>query len=347
MAKIFVGMSGGVDSSAAAAILREQGHDVTGLTLKLWDDASRCCDYEDVLDAKRACWKLGMKHYVINMKKDFKKKIVDYFISEYLKGRTPNPCVLCNEEIKFPVLLKKMKEHGFDYVATGHYAAIGKRGPGYVLKKGRDGAKSQEYFLCRLKKADLKHIKFPLARLTKADARKIAARYGLKSGKPESQEVCFLKEGESPYEFIERHVDIKKTGRGELYSAGGKKIKDLEYAYFKYTIGQRRGLGVGGGPPLYVTAIDAGRRRVIAGPKENIYRKTFEAEALNIMAGSLPEKFRAEVSVRYAQKPAKATVRIKKGKAFCGFDEPQSAITSGQLAVFYRGTIVLGSGFII
>jgi tRNA-specific 2-thiouridylase len=147
--------------------------------------------------------------------------------------------------------------------------------------------------------------------------------------------------------FMERHVDIKKTGRGELYSDGGKKIKDLEYAYFKYTIGQRRGLGVGGGPPLYVTAIDAERRRVIAGPKEKVYRKIFAAAGLNILAGSLPEKFRAEVSVRYAQKPAKALVRIEKGKAFCEFDEPQSAVTPGQLAVFYRGTIVLGSGFII
>jgi tRNA-uridine 2-sulfurtransferase len=346
MAKIFVGMSGGVDSSAAAAILKEQGHETVGLTLKLWDDASRCCDYEDIMDAKRACWKLGIPHYVLNLKKDFKKKIVDYFISEYLKGRTPNPCVLCNEEIKFAALLKKMREHGFDFVATGHYAAIGKGRSGYTLKKGRDGAKSQEYFLCRLKKEDLKHIKFPLAGLTKAEARKTAAGYGLKSDKPDSQEVCFLKEGESPYEFIERHVDINKTGRGELFSVDGKKIKDLDSAYFKYTVGQRRGLGVGGGPPLYVAAIDAGRKRVIAGPKECIYKKEFEAGDLNMLAGPCKGSFRAGVKVRYSQGTAKARVSIRKGKAHVEFDEPQSAITPGQLAVFYRGATVLGSGFI-
>jgi tRNA-specific 2-thiouridylase len=260
MARIFVGMSGGVDSSAAAALLTEQGHEVVGLTLKLWDEASRCCDYEDVLDAKRACWKLGIKHYVLNMKKDFKKKIVDYFIGEYLKGRTPNPCVLCNEEIKFAALIDKMKEHGFDHVATGHYALIEKGKSGYALKKGADRKKTQEYFLARLKKEDLKYIKFPLARLTKDGSRKIAGKYGLKADKAESQEVCFLKKGESPYEFIEKRVDMEKTGRGSLYGVNGGKIKDLEYAYFKYTVGQRRGLGVGGGEPLYVTAIDAGNK---------------------------------------------------------------------------------------
>jgi tRNA-specific 2-thiouridylase len=346
MARIFVGMSGGVDSSAAAAILKDQGHEVVGLTLKLWDDASRCCDYEDVLDAKRACWKLGIPHYVLNMKRDFKKKIVDYFVSEYLSGRTPNPCVLCNEEIKFAALLEKMKEHGFDFVATGHYAVIGRGKGGYFLKKAKDPKKTQEYFLSRLKKKDLKYIKFPLGRITKAGAREIAAGHGMRSDKPESQEVCFLKKGETPYEFIEKRVDIKATGRGALYGAGGKKIKDLEYAYFKYTVGQRKGLGVGGGEPLYVSAVDAPGRRVIAGPKESAMRKSFDADGLNMLRGPGRSKFRADVRIRYLQKPAGAVVEIKKGAAHVEFDEPQFAVTPGQVAVFYKKDTVIGSGFI-
>jgi tRNA-uridine 2-sulfurtransferase len=347
MARIFVGMSGGVDSSAAAAILSEQGHRVVGLTLKLWDEASRCCDYEDVLDAKRACWKLGIKHYVLNMKKDFKKKIVDYFTAEYLKGRTPNPCVLCNEEIKFKALINKMKEHGFDYVATGHYAVIEKKKGGYTLEKGRDQGKTQEYFLARLKKEDLKYIKFPLGRLTKVETRKIAGKYGLNADKAESQEVCFLKKGESPYEFIEKRVDMEKTGRGSLYSVSGRKIKDLEYAYFKYTVGQRKGLGVGGGDPLYVAAIDAVNKRVIAGGRADVYKKGFEAAGLNMFSAPKDRRFRADVKIRYLHKPAKAQVEIKGGSAYVEFDEPQFAVTPGQLAVFYRGAAVLGSGFIV
>lgn len=346
MSKIFIGMSGGVDSTAAAALLIEQGHEVTGLTLKLWDDASRCCDYEDIMDAKRACWKLGIKHYVLNLKKQFKKKIVDYFISGYLNGRTPNPCVLCNEEIKFSALIKKMKEHNYDYVATGHYAVIEKKKGVYSLKKAADKKKTQEYFISRIKKEDLKYIKFPLAKLSKSKAREIVKKYGLKYDKAESQEVCFLKEGESPFEFIERHVDINKTGRGELYSTNGQKIKDLDFAYFKYTIGQRKGLGVGGGDALYVASIDAEKKRVIAGAKEHVYKKTFEAADLNLVAEVKKTKFRAEVKIRYLSKPAKAEIEIIGNRALVVFYEPQFAVTPGQLAVFYNGSTVIGSGFI-
>lgn len=346
MSRIFIGMSGGVDSTAAAILLKEQGHEVTGITLKLWDGASRCCDYEDILDAKRACWKLGIKHYVLNMKKDFKKKIVDYFISEYLGGRTPNPCVVCNEEIKFAALIKKMKEHGYDYVATGHYAVIGNESGAFSLKKAADRKKTQEYFLSRLKKEDLKHIKFPLGKLTKEKARSIVKKCGLKYDKGESQEVCFLKDGESPFEFIEKRVDMGKTGRGELYSTAGKKIMDLKAAYFKYTIGQRRGLGVGGGEPLYVASIDAAKKRVTAGPKASVYRDSFEAAELNMLLDVKKNKFRAGVKIRYLHKPAKASVSLKGSKALVEFDEPQFAVTPGQLAVFYGGSKVIGSGFI-
>lgn len=300
-----------------------------------------------MLEAKRACWKLGIKHYVLNMKKDFKKEIVDYFTSEYLKGRTPNPCVLCNREIKFAALIGKMKEHGFDYVATGHYASIERKKGGYALKKGADRAKTQEYFLARLKKEDLKYIKFPLGRITKAETRKIAGKYGLNAGRPESQEVCFLKDGESPYEFIEKRVDLEKTGRGALYGTDGRKIKDLEHAYFKYTVGQRKGLGVGGGEPLYVAEIDAVNRRVIAGPKKDVFKKKFEAADLNMFSAPGRGRFRADVKIRYMHSQARARVEIRGGNAFVEFDEPQFAVTPGQLAVFYRGAAVLGSGFIV
>jgi tRNA-specific 2-thiouridylase len=347
MSKIFVGMSGGVDSTAAAALLIEQGHEVTGLTLKLWDDASRCCDYDDIMDAKRACWKLGIKHYVLNLKKQFKKKIVDYFISEYVNGRTPNPCVLCNDEIKFSALLKKMKEHDYDFVATGHYAAIGKKNGVYSLKKASDRKKTQEYFLSRLKKEDLKYLKFPLSEISKAKARGIVKKYGLKHDKAESQEVCFLKDNESPFEFIEKRVDMKKTGRGGLYSIEGKKLKDLDCAYFKYTVGQRKGLGMGGGEPLYVSSIDAANKRVIAGPKENAFRRSFEASDLNLLVEIKKQNFRAEVKIRYLSKPAKACIQIRGNKAHVEFDEPQFAVTPGQLAVFYDRNTVIGSGFIV
>jgi len=347
MAKVFVGMSGGVDSTAAAAILKEQGHEVTGLTLKLLDDASRCCDYEDILDARRACWKLGIKHYVLNLKRDFKKKIVDYFISEYVKGRTPNPCVLCNEEIKFAALIKKMKEHNYDYVATGHYAAIENKKGVFSLKKAADKKKTQEYFLSRLKKEDLKYIKFPLGNMRKEKARLIVKKHGLKFDKSESQEVCFLKKGETPFEFIERHVDLKKTGRGELFSTAGVKLKDLDYAYFKYTIGQRKGLGMGGGDALYVSSIDADKKHVIAGSRETVYRKEFIADDLNMFSSGLKGGFRADVKIRYKSRPAKAKIEIKGGMAHVVFDEPQFAVTPGQLAVFYKGAAVIGSGFIL
>lgn len=341
-------MSGGVDSTAAAILLKEQGHEVTGLTLKLWDDASRCCDYDDIMDAKRACWKLGIKHYVLNLKKQFKKHVVDYFISDYLKGRTPNPCVVCNEEIKFAALLKKMREHGYDYVATGHYALIERKKGIFLLKKAMDKKKSQEYFLARLGKEDLKHVKFPLGGLTKAKAREVVKKYGLKSDKAESQEVCFLKENETPFEFIERQGKGSGRGGGELCSPDGKSIRELDTAYFKYTIGQRRGLGAGGGTePLYVLSIDAVKRRVIAGPKEMAFRDYFEAGSLNMLAEPGKSRFRAEVKIRYKSRPAKASVIFEKDKACVALDEPQFAVTPGQLAVFYRGATVLGSGFIL
>lgn len=320
---------------------------MVGVTLKLWDEASRCCNYEDILDAKKAAWKLGIRHYVLNLKKDFKKKVVDYFISDYLAGRTPNPCAVCNEEIKFYALIKKMKELKFDAVATGHYAVIEKKGTQWLLKKGADSAKSQEYFLARVKKEHLQHILFPLGKMKKEAVKKIAAKAGFKAGKKESQEACFLKQGESPYEFIKRSTDTAAFEGGQLVNGSGDKLKDLDSAYYKYTIGQRKGLNYSAGEPVYVTAIDPVSKSVTVGSEKEACRKSFFVSGLNVVYNLKTGKFRALVKIRYRHKPAAALVKLSEGKALVEFKEPQFAVTPGQLAVFYKGRAVIGSGFII
>ncbi|MCE5301192.1 MAG: tRNA 2-thiouridine(34) synthase MnmA, partial [Spirochaetia bacterium] len=209
MAKILAGMSGGVDSTMAAALLKKQGHEVIGITLKLWDDASRCCNAADILDAGLACRKIGIRHYVLNYKKDFKKYVVDYFTDSYLKGITPNPCVICNEEVKFRALFEKMRELDFDMVTTGHYARITVKHGVPFLCPGRDRTKSQEYFLSRLTAEKLKYIIFPLGGHKKKDIISMAKEAGLYVKKPESQEACFLRRNETPFEFIKRSTGVE------------------------------------------------------------------------------------------------------------------------------------------
>jgi len=340
-------MSGGVDSTAAAIVLKEKGCHVVGLTLKLWDEASRCCNYEEIMAAKNTCWKLGIKHYVLNRKRVFKKCVVDYFTESYLKGETPNPCAVCNEEVKFKELLRKMKEHNFDYVSTGHYANIEKQAGKYVLKKGKDKNKTQEYFLARLKQRDLRHIIFPLGKMNKEQARELVKKHGFNSAKKESQEVCFLKDKETPYEFIRSSKGESKSERekGWLLDKEGNKLKKLDYAYYKYTIGQRKGLNYSAGRPVYVIDIDAQSRSVIIGSREDLLKGYFEIEKLNMFTKS--KSMSAEVKIRYLHKQAKAKVRIKGKKAEVTFEKPQFAVTPGQMAVIYNKSTVLGSGFII
>ncbi len=347
MSKIIIGMSGGIDSTTAAAILKSQGNDVIGMTLKLWDGASRCCDYDDIMDAKKACWKLGIKHYVINAKREFKKQVVNYFISDYLKGKTPNPCVICNERIKFKFLIKKMKEIGFDYVATGHYARIEKENGKYCLKKGADDKKSQEYFLSMIKSKDLKYIKFPLGELTKEKVKKTANDMGFDTSKKESQEVCFLQDKETPYEFILKNRDLKEVEKGAFYSVEGDKLGGIDEAYFKYTIGQRKGLRYAAGRPLYVVEIDAKKKRVIIGEKEKVYSNNFIITNINLFCVNYKNrKFKAEVKIRYKSKPSMAEIDLSENLGKIEFHEPQFAVTPGQLCVFYKNDCVIGSGFI-
>ncbi|MEI7640572.1 MAG: tRNA 2-thiouridine(34) synthase MnmA [bacterium] len=345
MSKIIVAMSGGVDSTVAAFLLKAQGHEVVGMTLKLWDDASRCCNYEDILDAKKACWKLGIKHYTLNAKVKFKAKVVEPFISAYLCGETPSPCAVCNRDIKFGILLKKMHELDFDFVASGHYAKIEKHGEEYWLINGEDKNKTQEYFLARLKQKDLSKILFPLGEMKKSDIKKIAAENGFIRNKKESQEICFMKDKETPGEFIMRSSKEAGKEKGELYVRGKGKVKDLEMPWFSFTIGQRKGFGYGAGTPLYVVEIDAQKKRVVLGEKNEAYAAECKVRDLNMLLKE-NKKFEADVKIRYLHKPVKAKIEIHEKEAMVTFEEPQFAITPGQLAVFYRGDRVIGSGFI-
>ncbi len=347
MSRIFVGMSGGVDSTVAASILKDEGHEVVGLTLKLWDDASRCCNYDDIMDAKRACFKLGIRHYVLNLKKEFKKKVVDPFISGYINGLTPNPCVVCNDTIKFAALIKKMKELKFDYIATGHYARIVKKNGALLIGAGRDKKKSQEYFLARLDKKWLPRVKFPLGNRTKEEVKALAIKKSIYVEKRESQEICFLRDKETPYEFIARSADISSMEKGSLYYSGGDKIRDIEDgAYFKYTVGQRKGLGVSAGKPVYVVAIDAEKKRVILGDRSEAASKEIKLEDVKMFIPVKAASFTAYVRIRYMQKRWPAKIRLEGKKGIAVFGTAQEAVTPGQLAVFYRGNAVIGSGFI-
>lgn len=347
MSRIFAGMSGGVDSTVAAALLKDEGHEVVGLTLKLWDEASRCCNLEDIQDARKACFKLGIKHYVLNMKEDFKKSVVDYFIKSYIKGITPNPCVICNEEIKFRALIQKVKENNFDYAATGHYARIVSKGGKFTLREAKDKNKSQEYFLSRLAPDELKHILFPLGKYRKSEVVKLAKSIGVYVEKPESQEVCFMRKNETPYEFIKRNSDISMIEKGAFYKSSGEKISDIkDSAYFNYTLGQRKGLGISAGKPVYVVKVDAENKKVIVGDKKEAMAQRFMVSSINMLVPQKKAEYYAKVKVRYKQKKAEAYIIQSGDKAEITFKEPQFAVTPGQLAVIYKADTVIGSGFI-
>jgi len=342
--KIAIGMSGGVDSSIAAYLLKKEGHEVVGFTLKLWDGGSRCCDSKDIDYAQRFAYKLGIPHYVIDLREEFRKKVVDYFINEYLNGRTPNPCVVCNKEIKFVQLLKKLNFIEFDYVATGHYARIVENKGAVFLSKAKDKKKSQEYFLARIEKDMLKKIIFPLGDLTKEEVKEIAQNIDFEFRKGESQEVCFIKQGETYYDFILKNIE-KENFKGEIVDKNNK-VLGKPNCYFKYTIGQRQGLGISDKTPYYVIKIDAETRRVIIGKKEDVYRKEFIAKDIYWYKKNPPSKILLKVRIRYNHKEAEAEIEQKNGKAYIRFLEPQPAITPGQLAVFYDNELVLGSGWI-
>jgi tRNA-specific 2-thiouridylase len=365
--KIAVAMSGGVDSSAAAAVLKRAGHELVGFTMQLWNqrrglsaDAdgepqpSRCCSLDDVYDARRVAEELGFPFYVLNLEKDFERDVVEPFVRSYLDGETPIPCVACNSRLKFASLDRLARSLGCDKVATGHYARVeyDAEADRYRLLRGRDARKDQTYFLWELTQAQLSHAMFPLGELTKTDTREIARHSGLAvAEKAESQEICFVPDGDYAG-FIDRYLDAEDRAdetpsAGEIVDTRGRTIGEHGGVH-RYTVGQRRGLSISAERPLYVVQIDATRNRVVVGGDEDLLSREFTAAGTNWIAFDEPaDPVRAEVRVRYRHEAAPATVEmIGDHRARVVFDEPQRAITPGQATVFYRGEEVLGGGWI-
>lgn len=349
--RVIVAMSGGVDSSVAALLLKQAGYQVVGVTLRLFTlyrptaaPLSRsCCSLEDIHDARRVCQVLDIPHYVLNAEREFRTFVVDYFVGEYQRGRTPNPCIACNDRIKFAFLLQRAMALGADLVATGHYARVVERHGVYSLLKAVDESKDQSYVLFGLGQEQLARLLFPIGWYSKAEVRQIAQTAGLPvARKPDSQEICFVLSGDYR-EFLRQHG----VGRpGDIVDTEGRVLGRHEGVEF-FTIGQRRGLGVARGTPLYVVGIDAPRARVIVGPEEALYQQSLRAEGVNWVEGPPGAPVEAQVKVRYKAPAVAATITpIGSDTAMVAFHEPQRAITPGQAVVFYEGERVLGGGFI-
>jgi len=366
--KIAVAMSGGVDSSAAAAILREQGHELVGFTMQLWNQRrgisrdengeplpSRCCSLDDVYDARRVAEELGFPFYVLNLEKEFERDVVQPFVNSYLNGETPIPCVACNSRLKFASLDKLAVSLGCEKVATGHYARVefDEATSRHRLLRGRDPQKDQSYFLWELTQDQLSRALFPLGELSKSDARQAARDNQLAvAEKKESQEICFVPDGDYAG-FIDRYLAAEQqTDRlpsdGEIVSTTGE-VLGSHTGIHRYTIGQRRGIGVSQPRPLYVLGIDTAKDQVIVGYDEDLLSGEFTAAGVNWIALDNPaEPVRAEVRVRYRHTAAPATLTpLENNRVRVKFDEPQRAITPGQATVFYRGDEVVGGGWIV
>ena len=339
MSKVLLGMSGGVDSSTAAILLMRAGHEVTGATLVMHDIHER-----DAAAAKSIADSLGIPHVTVDMREDFEKFVLSPFVSEYENGRTPNPCVLCNGYIKFPALLRTANEQECDFIATGHYAAIGRRDGHYVITAATDKAKDQSYFLYMLGEDVLSRLLFPLSGMTKPEIRAIAAEAGLDvASSPDSQDICFIKDI-SCADFVGGRSK-RPPVLGNFVDTDGN-ILGRHRGVSAYTVGQRKGLGISSSAPLYVGDIDAESGNVVLCREHELYRKVVFVEDCKYFAGSLPtEPFRASVSLRYTKKPGVATVRaIGEDRAAVEFDEPQRAPAPGQAAVFFDGNDLLGGG---
>jgi tRNA-specific 2-thiouridylase len=366
MTRVVVGMSGGVDSSVAAALLKEQGYDVVGIMLRLWSEPAgddgiesvvenKCCSLESLADARRVAAKLEIPFYVVNVEEPFRETVVDYFYDEYVAGRTPNPCLRCNRQIRFTMLLERARALGAEYLATGHYARVdddpqtGQR----RLRRALDATKDQSYVLHVLAQWQLRHALFPLGEYTKGQVRVMAAERGLEVAfKPESQELCFV--AANDYRgFLRRYAHA--TGRaaptaGPILDGDGRELGHHE-GLAAYTIGQRKGIGISAREPLHVLGLDAARNAVIVGPAAALARDTFTVAHMTCPNDLAPEQpFAADVKIRYKAAPVAATViPLDGGRAEVHLAEAQRAITPGQAAVFYGGPehdVVLGGGII-
>jgi tRNA-uridine 2-sulfurtransferase len=363
---IAVAMSGGVDSSTVAAMLRAEGYNLVGLTMQLWNQrrlagregmpeavTGRCCSLDDVYDARRVAETIGIPYYVVNHEDRFERDVVRPFVQEYLSGRTPIPCSLCNNHLKFDQLLTVAQQIGADAVATGHYARVeaDEQSGRWLLKRPTDRSKDQTYFLFGLTQEQLSRTLFPLGGMTKPEVRELARKHGLAlAEKPDSQEICFVPGGDYK-NFIDAYLaeqgDSLPDTSGELVTTDGRAIGEHSGIH-NFTVGQRKGLGVATGSPLYVIQIKGDKRQVVVGEQENLYSKALTVKRTNLISRqTLDQPMRVSVKIRHRHEPAGAMIeKIGADEILATFDEPQRAITPGQAAVFYEGDVVVGGGWI-
>ena len=353
MTKAVVAMSGGVDSSVAAALLKEQGYEVIGMMLRLWsepgkEESNRCCTPDSMVQARRVAAKLDIPFYVIDAKDVFRETVVEYFLEGYARGETPNPCLICNRKIRWTFLLDHALALGADFMATGHYARVKRPEGGKAeLLRAVDRNKDQSYVLHVLDQEKLKHALFPVGEYTKPEIRQIAEKHGLPTAsRKDSQDLCFLA-GEDYRNFLQRNA-AEMLKSGEIVTRDGTAIGSHN-GLANYTIGQRKGLGVASPVPLYVITKDAVRNTLIVGTQEQLGSQELIARNVNWVSGETPrEPFRAEVKIRYTAKEAEAWVKpMEEGQAQVTFDAPQRDITAGQAVVFYQNDVVIGGGIII
>ena len=354
MEKVLIAMSGGVDSSVAAYLMKQRGCDCVGVTMRLFsnDDIGlsrekSCCSLDDVQDARSVAAKLAIPYYVFNFTGDFKAQVIDRFTSAYACGQTPNPCIDCNRYLKFERLYERAQLMGCDAVVTGHYARIGQENGRFVLKKALDASKDQSYVLYSLTQEQLAHTRLPLGEFEKTDTRRIAEELGFfNARKPDSQDICFVPDGDYAA-FIERTTG-KTYPEGNFVDDQGN-VLGRHRGIIHYTVGQRRGLGIAAETPLYVKRIDPERNEVVLCRDEALYSRTLTAKELNWMAFETPpDSFRASAKIRYRHTEQPCTVTaLPGGRVAVEFDEPQRAATPGQAVVFYDGDTVLGGGVIM
>lgn len=350
--KALIAMSGGVDSSVAAFLMKEAGYDCIGVTMKLYDNEDigmdqekTCCSLSDIEDARSVAVKLGIPYYVFNFKADFKEKVIDPFIDSYRCGMTPNPCIECNRHLKFTQLHQKARELQCDVVVTGHYARITKDEQGYHLLKGKDAAKDQSYVLYSLTQEQLAHTCFPLGEYTKEEIRRMAEEQGFfNAGKKDSQDICFIPDRDYR-RFIEETTGQKSTPGNFVDQEGN--VLGIHKGYYCYTIGQRRGLGISAPQSLYVVEIRPEKNEVVLGSNEDLFHSHLTADHFNWIEQVGPDEI-IKARIRYHQTEKEATVRVlEDNRVEVDFLEPQRAITKGQAVVLYRGDAVAGGGRII